>query len=108
MNNTEKTLQQDKSCEEQAEKIKTSGVGHGKALMKDRVKRGKGICMRLARDIFSFGRKVSDASSRQANNTSFGLVMMGEKKNKVRRKLRMNNLIEKARRINEAGSKEIR
>ena len=61
---------------------------------------------RVVKTFFSHGKVVSDAHNQQANNTSSSLLIMGEKKNKGRREIKMNNLTEKARRINEVGSKK--
>ena len=99
MNTKENTLHQDKSCEAQAEKRIISVLAHGKIFVSNRAKRGEVICVGLARDIFSIGRRVSDAHNRQANNTLFGLVMTDEKKNKIRRKIKMNNITNKAEKI---------
>ena len=98
MNTKENTLHQDKSCEAQAEKRIISVLAHEKTFVSNRVKRGRVICVGLARDIFSFGRSVSDAHNQQASNTSFDLVMTGEKKNKIRRKIEMNKLRKTLRR----------
>ena len=56
--------------------------------------------------VFSHGKVVSDTSNQQANNTLFGLVMMGKKTNKMRRKIKMSSITNKAKRINEGASKE--